>query len=63
MKNEDESTDKPVTDTDIAAFTQMLAEAQLATVKAECIATAEKLNRKCHYTGNSKRTKQYHAQK
>jgi len=60
---EDESTDKPVTDADIVAFTKMLAEAQLAVVKAECIARAKKPNRKCHYTGNSKRTKQYHAQK
>jgi hypothetical protein len=41
---EDESTDKPVTDADIAAFTKILAEAQLAAVKAECIAKAEKPN-------------------
>jgi hypothetical protein len=41
---EDESIDKPVTDTDIVAFTQILAEAQLAAVKAERIATAEKPN-------------------
>ncbi|KAF8526919.1 hypothetical protein BU17DRAFT_82373 [Hysterangium stoloniferum] len=40
----DESTDKPVPDADIVAFTQMLAETQLAVVKAEHIATAEKLN-------------------
>ena len=60
---EDESIDKPVTDADIVAFTQILAEAQLAAVKAERIATAEKPNRKRHYTGNSKRTKRYHAQK
>ncbi|KAF8804583.1 hypothetical protein BYT27DRAFT_7259069 [Phlegmacium glaucopus] len=39
---EDESTDKPVTDADIAAFAKMLAEAQLAVVKAEHIAQAEK---------------------
>ena len=32
----DESMDKPVTDADIVAFTQILAEAQLAAVKAEC---------------------------
>ncbi|KAF8516431.1 hypothetical protein BU17DRAFT_92771 [Hysterangium stoloniferum] len=60
---EDESTDEPMTNTDIVAFTQKLAEAQLAAVKAECIAMAEKPNWKCHYTGNSKRTKWYHAQK
>ncbi|KAF8804556.1 hypothetical protein BYT27DRAFT_7300076, partial [Phlegmacium glaucopus] len=39
---EDESTDKSVTDADIAAFAKMLAEAQLAAVKAEHIAQAEK---------------------
>ena len=55
--------DKPVTDADIVAFTQILAEAQLAAVKDECIATAEKHNQKRHYTGNSQRTKRYHAQK
>ncbi|KAF8507884.1 hypothetical protein BU17DRAFT_100179 [Hysterangium stoloniferum] len=61
---EDETTDKVVTDTDIARFTKRLAEAQLAAVKAERVTMAEKkLNRKCHYTGNSKRTKQHHAQK
>jgi hypothetical protein len=60
---EDENTDKVVTDTDIARFAERLAEAQLAAVKAECVAMAEKPNRKCHYTGNSKRTKQHHAQK
>jgi hypothetical protein len=59
----DESMDKPVTDADIIAFTQILAEAQLAAVKAEHIATAEKPNWKSHYTGNSQRTKRYHAQK
>ena len=41
---EDKSTDKTVTDTDIAAFTQRLAETQLAGVKVEHIAMAEKLN-------------------
>jgi hypothetical protein len=60
---EDESIDQPVTGADIVAITQILAEAQLAAVKAECIATAEKPNQKCHYTGNSKRTKRYCAQK
>ena len=40
----DESMDKPVTDAHIVAFTQILAEAQLAAVKAECITTAEKPN-------------------
>ena len=58
---EDESMDKPVTDADIVAFTQILAEAQLAAVKAErTVATADKPNRKRHYIGNSKRTKRYH---
>ncbi|KAF8506419.1 hypothetical protein BU17DRAFT_71306 [Hysterangium stoloniferum] len=42
---EDETTDKVVTDTDIACFTKRLAEAQLAAVKAECVAMAEKPNR------------------
>ena len=60
-EHEDESIDKPVTDEDIVTFTQILAEAQFAAVKTEHIATAEKPNRKCHYTGNSKRTKRYHA--
>jgi hypothetical protein len=60
---EDETTDKVVTDTDIAHFTERLAEAQLAAVKAEHVAMAEKPNRKRYYTGNSKRTKQHHAQK
>ena len=60
---EDECADESVTDADIAAFTQILAEAQLAAVKAEQLAKAEKPNRKHHYTGNSKRTRQYHAQK
>jgi hypothetical protein len=60
---EDEFTDKNVTDADITAFTQLLAEAQLAAVKAERAEKSEKPNRKRHYTGNSKRTKQYHAQK
>ena len=41
---EDGSMDKPVTDADIVAFTQILAEAQLTAVKAKCIATAEKPN-------------------
>ena len=52
-----------MTDADIGTFTQMLAEAQLAAVKAERITTADRPNRKRHYTGNSKRTEQYHAQK
>jgi hypothetical protein len=60
---EDECADESVTDADIAAFTEILAEAQLAAVKAEQLAKAEKPNRKRHYTGNSKRTRQYHAQK
>jgi hypothetical protein len=41
---EDESTHKPVTDADIVAFTQRLAEAQLAVVKAEHVAMGEKPN-------------------
>jgi hypothetical protein len=40
----DESMDKPVTNADIVAFTQILGKAQLAAVKAEHITTAEKLN-------------------
>ena len=39
---EDESMDKVVTDTDIMHFTQWLAEAQLAAVKAEHIKMAKK---------------------
>lgn len=64
-ENKDESTDKiaSLTDADIVAFTRRLAEAQLAAVKAEQITMTEKPNRKRRYTGNSERTKRYHAQK
>ena len=46
---EDETTDKVVTDTDIACFAERLAEAQLAAVKAERVAMAEKPNRKLYF--------------
>lgn len=51
------------TNADISMFSQILAEAQLAAVKAEREAAYERPNRKRYYTGNALRTKRYHAQK
>jgi hypothetical protein len=47
----------------IKHFNDILFEAQAMAVKAECEAHSEKPKRKRHYTGNSTRTRQYHAQK
>jgi len=48
---------------DIEHFNAVLAHAQAMAVKAEREAAGEKPKRKRHYTGNSDRTKQHHAQK
>jgi len=47
----------------IEHFNAILFEAQAMAVKAEREANGEKPKRKHHYTGNSTRTRQYHAQK
>ena len=51
------------TDADIFMFSQILAEVQLAAVKAEQEAAQEQPNCKQHYSGNAPWTKCYHAQK
>ena len=51
------------TEAEIRHFSAVLAEAQAMAVKAEREATEGKRKRPRHYTGNSIRTKRYHALK
>ncbi|KAF8501243.1 hypothetical protein BU17DRAFT_72022 [Hysterangium stoloniferum] len=59
----EEETGNVRTETDIFMFSQILAQVQLAAVKAEWEAAQGQPNRKRHYTGNAPQTKCYHAQK
>ena len=66
--DEDEELDEDeldglINEAKIEHFNAILFEAQAMAVKAECEANGEKPKRKRHYTGNSTRTRQYHAQK
>jgi len=66
--DEDEELDEDeldglINEAKIEHFNAILFEAQAMAVKAEREANGEKPKRKRHYTGNSTRTRQYHAQK
>ncbi len=66
--DEDEELDEDeldglINEAKIEHFNAILFEAQAMAVKAEHEANGEKPKRKQHYTGNSTRTQQYHAQK
>jgi hypothetical protein len=64
-EEEDESEELygPKDESGIDRFNAILFHAQAIAVKAEREAAGEKPKRKPHYTGNSKRTMQHHAQK
>jgi len=66
--DEDEDLDEDeldglINEAKIEHFNAILFEAQAMAVKAEREANGERPKRKRHYTGNSNRTRQYHAQK
>jgi hypothetical protein len=60
---EDDELDGLMNEAKIEHFNAILFEAQAIAVKAECEASGKRTKRKRHYTGNSNRTRQYHAQK
>lgn len=60
---DEDELDRLINEAKIQHFNAIFFEAQAMAVKAEREASGEKPKRKCHYTGNTSRTRRYHAQK